>query len=288
MSTILLFQLLVTGIINGLILALSGTGFSLIFGHARIMFFAIGEIYMLGGMLTWFLHVKVGIPFYAAVLIVIACMGLFGAVLERYLFRYLEGKDALTYSFVSFAVGMLIVGFSLELFGERSRGITSPLPGSIEIFGVGISNDKLLAIVFALIIIIGLTLFFKYAKAGRAIRAVSEDSDAAQLVGININTSRALTFFLALSATSAAGALIAPIYYVNVFSAPQMLSTTLIVVVLGGLGSIPGAIAGGLSIGLLESFGYAYWGGITSLISFFVVIVVLMLRPQGILGKDYE
>ena len=143
-------------------------------------------------------------------------------------------------------------------------------------------------VIISLAILLALHFFFQRSNTGRAIRAVSQDADVAKLVGINVNTMNALVFFLACAVAGAAGMLIAPLYYVDVFMGAPVLVKTLIIVVLGGLGSFPGAIIGGLLIGFLEAFGYAFFGGITSLISFMAVIVVLILRPQGLFGRHHE
>jgi len=277
---------MVSGLTTGLIYALTASGFSLIYGQANILFFTLGEIYMLGAISVYFFIVITKAPYFLALGSVVLGLGFFGIIIERFLFRPLKG-NVLTFVFLSIALGMLIAGVSLEIFGQTTRSISTPFPGSISVLGVIIARDKLAIVIISLVIILALHFFFKRTKAGRAIRAVSQDIDAAKLVGIDVNRTNALTFFFALATAGSAGMLVAPLYYVDVFMGAPILTTTLIVVVLGGLGSFPGAIAGGLFIGLLESFGYASFGGITSLLSFIVVIIVLMFRPQGLYGS-YE
>ena len=276
-------QVIINGLVNGLIFALIATGFTLIYGNANILFFAVGEIYMLGSILMYVLTYLLGIPFIVALSIVAAALGFFGVVIERFIFRYLEGNE-LTFALASVALGMLIVGVALEVFGEKGRAVHTPFPGKMNVFGVILTYEKLAIVLFALCIIIALHLFFSYTKAGRAIRAVSQDAEVAQLVGIRIKYTKALTFFLGLAVTATSGGLIAPLYYVDVFMGGPILMRTLMVVVLGGLGSFPGAIVGGLFIGLLESFGYTFLGGITTIFSFAFVIALLAFRPQGLFG----
>lgn len=277
---------MVSGLTTGLIYALTASGFSLIYGQANILFFTLGEIYMLGAISGYFFIVITKAPYFLALGSVVLGLGFFGIIVERFLFRPLKG-NVLTFVFASIALGMLIAGVSLEIFGQTTRSISTPFPGSMSVLGVIIPRDKLAIVIISLVIIFALHFFFKRTKAGRAIRAVSQDIDAARLVGIDVNRTNALIFFFALATAGSAGMLVAPLYYVDVFMGAPILTTTLIVVVLGGLGSFPGAIAGGLFIGLLESFGYAFFGGITSLLSFIVVIIVLIFRPQGLYGR-YE
>ena len=284
--SVLLFQVIINGLVNGFIYALTAAGFSLIYGNANILFFALGEIYMLGAISCYIFVIALGLPYFVGLALMVVSLGLFGIILERFIFRYLEGEDALVFALASLALGMLIVGVALETFGERGKAIPTPFPGKLDIFGVILTLDKLMIVIISLAMLVALHFFFKLTRFGRAIRAVSQDSEAAQLVGVKLNQTKALTFFLAFGAAAAAGGLIAPLFYVDVFMGGPVLMTILIVVVLGGLGSFPGAIAGGLFIGLLESFGYTFLGGITTIISFVVVIVVLVFKPVGLFGHD--
>lgn len=278
-------QVLVNGLVSGLIYALTAAGFSLLYGNAGILFFAIGDAYMLGAILFYSLIVKLGLPYLAAMAIVLAALGLFGVALEALIFRHMRGND-LTFAFASMAVGLLIAGVALEVFGEQGKGLPSPFPGRFRLLGVMLTWDKVVIMASSLAILLGLHFFFLKSKIGRAIRAVSQDIESAQLMGIDVNLVKAVTFFLALAVAGGAGALVTPLYYADVFMGPPVLMTTLIVVVLGGLGSFPGAIVGGLIIGLIESFGYTFLGGVTTVLMFLVVIGLLILRPQGLLGRE--
>ena len=283
--SVLIFQVIVNGIINGLVFALTATGFSLIYGSARILFFALGEVYMLGAVLTYILSVQLGLPYVLAISSAMVILGCLGILLEKFLFRKLVGND-LSFALVSIAIGMLIVAVALELFGERGKAIGSPFPGIVNLFGVILTYDKLMIVIISIVLILGLHALFKLTKAGRAIRAVSQDSELAQLMGVSIHRIKGLSFFLALAVAAGAGGLIAPLFYVDVFMGAPALMMTLIVVVLGGLGSFPGAILGGLVIGFLQSFGYTFVGGATTIIAFAAAIVLLVFKPTGILGHE--
>jgi len=281
----LIAQVIVNGIVSGLIYSLTAAGFSLLYGNARILFFAIGEAYMLGAITFYLLIAKGGLTYFLALLIVLIVLGLFGIFIERIIFRPLRGNE-LTFAFASLALGMFIAGIALEVFGEQGKGLPSPFPGLINLRGVRLTWDKLVIVLVAVVILIGLHLLFQRTKIGRAVRAVSQDAEAARLMGVNINLNKSLTFFLSMVVTGLGGALVTPLFYADVFMGAPVLMTTLIVVVLGGLGSFPGAILGGLFIGLLESFGYTFVGGITTLILFLAVIGFLIFKPQGLLGHE--
>jgi branched-chain amino acid transport system permease protein len=285
---IMLIQVVLNGLIKGLIYALIASGFSFIYGQANILFFALGQIYMLGAVLVYVLMVLLGMHYLPAVALAFLALGLFGIILERGMFRPLtriEGSNALTYALASMVLGMFIVGITQEAFGERPKGVENPFQGTIEFFGVFAAIDKIAVVLVSVGVLVALSLFFKYARSGRAIRAVAQDDEAAQLAGININRTKALTFFLALGVTGAAGGLIAPLFYTEVGMGAPVLMTTLIVVVFGGLGSFSGAIAGGLAFGMIESFGQTYIGGVSTIISFGILILLLIFRPQGLLGR---
>jgi len=278
-------QVVVNGLVSGLIYALTAAGFSLIYGNAGILFFAIGDAYMLGAISFYYLIAVAGLPYPLALLAVLVLLGLLGVILEAVIFRRLRGND-LTMAFASLAIGLLMAGIALEVFGEQGKGLPSPFPGRFKVLGIMLTWDKVVIMGASLIILSGLHAFFKATRTGRAIRAVSQDLDAAMLMGVEVNFIKALTFFMALGVAGGAGALVTPLYYADVFMGPPVLMTTLIVVVLGGLGSYPGAVIGGLLIGLIESFGYTFIGGVTTVLMFLAVIALLIFKPQGLLGRE--
>jgi branched-chain amino acid transport system permease protein len=280
----LLLPVLLNGVVSGLIYALLAAGFNLLFGAAGILFFAHGEIYMLGAIVAYWLTMGAGIPYPLVLILVLLGAGLFGAIIERSLFRPLRGRDFATF-ISSLALATIISNSALLTFGERPKAIVSPFTGRIVLFGAVLTIDRAVLIVVSMAVITALYLFLQRTRAGRAIRAVSQDAGAAALMGISINHTNMQTFFVALATCAAGGVLIAPLYAVDAFMGTPVLMVTLIVVVLGGLGSFPGAIIGGLLLGLINSFGYTFIGGVTSLFSFVVVIIVIIFRPRGLYGR---
>lgn len=275
---------LMSGVVVGLIYALVAVGFSLLFGVAKVMFFAHGEIYMLGAVAAFFLLQKLGVPYPLVIIIVMIGTGLLGLIIHR-LIRPLQGQDLATLM-VTVALGMVIANAAMHIFGHTPLVVPSQVSGFLNVFGAKLSLERLVIVLASAAMVLGLHLFIQRTKAGQAIRAIAQDRDAAQLQGIDINRSAGIVFLFACAAAGAAGVLIAPLYYVGVFIGTPALMRTFIVVIIGGLGSFPGAIVGGLFLGLVESFGYAFAGGLSHLISFAIVIVLLIIRPQGLLGRE--
>jgi branched-chain amino acid transport system permease protein len=278
------FEAFINGVVAGAIYALAAVGFSLIFGVAKVMFFAHGEIYMLGALGGFLFVKKLGIPYPLAIIMVMIGTGLLGMLIER-LLRPLRGRD-LAILLVTIALGTFIANAAMHIFGHTPLAVPLQVRGTIDVFGTVLSLERVVIVLAAAVIVLALHFFIQWSKAGQAIRAVAQDMDAALLQGVDINRSAATVFLIACGTAGAAGVLIAPLYYVDVFMGTSALMRTFIVVILGGLGSFPGAIAGGLFLGFIENFGYDLLGGLTHLISFVAVIVLLIVRPQGFLGRE--
>ena len=268
-----------------MIYALTAAGFTLLYGNAGILFFAIGEAYMLGAIFFHLLIDGFGLPYFVSLVLVVLSLGVLGILLEKVIFRRLTGND-LTFAIASLALGMLIAGIVLKTFGERGKGLVSPFPGTLNVAGIVVAYDKLMVVGIGIVVILALHFFFSRTKTGRAVRAVAQDLEAARLMGVDVFRVKSLTFFLALAVAGLAGALVAPLYYVDAFMGAPVLMSALIVVVLGGLGSFPGAVIGGLTIGIFENFGQTFIGSITTLMLFVIVIILLIVRPRGLFIHD--
>jgi len=276
-------QTIINGIVTGLIYALTAAGFTIIYGNAKILYLALGENFMLGAIGMYFFVEVFKIPYFLSLVIVIIILGLLGLIVEYIVFRHLKSSE-LGFAIATLAIGILITGICLELFGGVGRGITFPWSVVFRVGGIVITSSKLTIILGSCIIISALHLFFRKTAAGRAIRCVSEDRDTALLMGMSINKTNAMTFFIAFAIAGLAGALQAPLFYVDPFIGIPIFTITLIVVALGGLGNFVGAVVGGLLVGFIESIGVSYIGGITSLITFIIVIIVLIIKPKGLLS----
>lgn len=276
--------LVVSAVTLGLIYALVASGFSLIFGVGRVFFLAHSQVYMLGAVGGLHLIQTIGLPYFLTLPIIMLLSGVFGLVVERFL-RPLHGEELPTL-ITSMALGILIAHSALLIFGRESKGIIFPFQGAINLFGASLTMEKLTVSCTSLAILAGLHFFCQWTKVGQAIRAVSQDKEAAMLQGVDPNHSQALTFIIAFVAAGAAGILVAPLYFVDVFLGEASLGTMLFVVILGGLGSFPGAIVGGLLLGFINSFGSYFIGHLAELLGFVAVIVILSVMPQGLMGRE--
>ncbi len=278
-------QTFINGLELGLIYALMAIGFSLIYGTAKIIFCTHGEIYMIGGMAAYFLVSQEGLPYFPALIFIMLSLGIFGLVIDRVLFRRLYGND-LSIFMASIGLAIVLSSVFLLIFGGQSRGIGSPFHGAIKVMGIHFSVNKLIVALISIGIILILHFFFHKVKAGQAVRAYAQDPEAAALQGISANRTVPLTFFVSLSVAGGAGVLVAPVYFADVFMGTPSLLNTFIVVILGGIGSFPGAIAGGLFLGILHSFGSLFIGELSFLLSFIIIIIFLIIRPQGFFGHE--
>jgi branched-chain amino acid transport system permease protein len=285
MNVTAFLQVFVNGLEMGLIYALIALGFSLIYGVGRIMFCTHGEVYMVGAMSSYFLTMKLGLPFPLVLILVALGTGVFGLIIERFLFRQLRGNDFAIFV-VSLALAMLVINLFSEVLGTVPVRTEELFTGGIAPMGVNLSINKLIVALISGGLILGAHFFFQRVKIGQSLRAVAQDPEAAALQGISINKTVSLTFFISLALAGIAGALVASVFVVSTGIGGAALLNTFVVVILGGIGSFPGAIAGGIFLGILHGVGGLFLGKFTYLISFVVVIIFLIVRPQGFFGQE--
>jgi len=279
-------QLVLNSLVLGAMIALMAIGFTLIFGILRIVNFWHGEAYMFGAAIVYFLAVSLGIHYFAALVVAIAGVGLMGWVSDRLIFRRFHGN----------LIGALVVGIALSLgfqnsmwfaLGPRPVGIPSVITGTVTIFGASVSAERLLVVAVSMVVISALAWLIKSSKLGKAMRAVQQDSEAALTQGINVKRICGLTFGIATALAALAGGLVAPLFHVAPPMGTQPLLLTFIVVILGGLGSIMGALIASLLIGFQQCFMSAYVGPEWALTaSFALAMLILIFRPTGLMGHE--
>ena len=276
-------QVLVNGLMLGLTYVLIASGFSLIYGIMRLLNFAHGEFYMLGAFATYLLCEHLGIHYFAAMALSMVLVGFLGVLVYHFFFRpFREEHDPSLV--IALGIAMLIGGLALIVFGEKDKSVAPVFSGVIQVWGATLSKERVAVILVAIILMAALTLYIKFSKTGQAMRAVAQDREAAALQGIGVDSTFTLCMGISSALAGAAGALLAPLFYVNPFLGMHAVLKALVVVVIGGLGSIPGAIAGGLLLGFVESFGNTFFGDITEILGFIIVMIVLLFRPQGLFG----
>nr|WP_297171386.1 branched-chain amino acid ABC transporter permease [uncultured Agathobaculum sp.] len=281
---------LINGVSLGSIYAIIALGYTMVYGIAKMLNFAHGDVIMVGGYMSFCATVYLGWPPLAGVaLAVIVCTAL-GIVIERLAYKPLRMAPSLAVLITAIGVSYFLQNAALLIWGSSPKSFTSVVGGSpIALFGgqLTISPVTIVTVVTCVIIMVALTLFTSKSKAGTAMRAVSEDKGAAQLMGINVNTTISLTFAIGSGLAAIAGVLLCSAY-------PTLMPTTgampgikaFTAAVFGGIGSIPGAFVGGVLLGVIEIFAGAYISTqLSNAIVFAVLIVVLLVKPDGLLGK---
>jgi branched-chain amino acid transport system permease protein len=286
-----LAQVLLFGVANGCIYILLATGLNLIFGVMKLVNFAHGQLLMVGAFVAYEVTTAVGLNPYVSILVSMGSVALIGMVLERFAFRKIRGTDKLNEIFISLGL-IYVFQYSATLFWANSYTIRipSPLAGlSLPLGGVSLGYDLILAMVIVVAILVGLLFLTKKTKIGLAMRATSQKSDAATLMGININRVYLITFAVGAALAGAAGA----IYGILFPFSPEMGALPTIkafaIIILGGLGSVPGAVVGGLLYGIAENTtAYLTNGTWQDAVAFALLIVVLIVRPTGLFGEKGE
>ena len=274
---------------NGLMLAglysLISAGVTLIFGVLHIINFAQGAFLMLGAYMLYYVITLFGFDFYTSFVLAVLIVGGLAILTERYLYHrfWLHGA-VLSCLVVSVGLTQVMQNGALLVFGIYEKNVDSVFSGTINFFGLRYSLERFMLIVFAYLIIAGLMVFLNTSKRGQAMRAVAQDYDAARLLGINPKRIAMLGMFIGVGLAAVAGAIIAPVYAVSAYMGEFMMIKAFLVIVIGGLGSVPGALIGALLIGMFESFGLTYFGHITNVYLFVFVIVVMLVRPTGLFG----
>lgn len=279
-------QLVISGILLGMIYALVSVGLTLIFGVSRIINFAHGDFVMVSMYGTYLLNIKFGIDPYLALLIVAPAMFVFGLLVARLLIKPIVGAPQVAQIFATLGLGLVLQNVALFFFGADFRSATSVASGSIVRFmGISLPLANLVAFFVAIAVVIGLYLFLRASYTGKAMRAVAQDRRAATLMGINVSKTDSLTFGLGAACAGIAGALLMPLMPAYPTVGLNLVIVAFVIVVLGGMGSLWGALIGGIAIGLIENLSAFFIGSEMRQIAYFVVfLLVLLIRPVGLFG----
>lgn len=286
MSLILLAQSILNGLAAGWIYILVALGLTLVFGIMNIVQFAHGEIYMLGAYCSYFLIKLYGFNFWEALPLSALLVGLLGIILERFFFR--PFRDRFEPSIIV-AVGLMLLLQTVAVvgFGTDTKSMGGIIPGVWKVSGVTLSWDRLLAILVGIILVAALFFLIKKTKTGQAMVAISQDIYAASLQGIDVNRISAVAMVVGCALAAIAGSLMGSIFSTSPFMGTSAITKGIAVIILGGLGSIPGAVAGGLILGLIDGLVPPLLSStMASIVGFGVIIIVLLLRPRGLFGHE--
>ena len=279
---------LIGGISLGSVYAIIALGYTMVYGIAKMLNFAHGDVIMVGGYISFCATSYLGLPVIPSVLLSIFVCTVLGIVIERLAYKPLRAATSLAVLITAIGVSYFLQNAALLIWSSNPKAYPNmvALP-PLVIGNTQISAVSLVTIIACIVIMVALTLFTNKTKMGKAMRAVSEDKDAAQLMGINVNATISLTFAIGSGLAAVAGVLLCSAY-------PTLMPTTgampgikaFTAAVFGGIGSIPGAMLGGILLGIIEIFGKAYISTqLSDAIVFSVLILILLVKPTGLLGR---
>jgi branched-chain amino acid transport system permease protein len=283
-------QLFANGLVNGSFYALSAIGLTLVFGLMRVVNFAHGDLYMVGGLLGWALTANLGLPFLPSLVVVILVMGMAGWLIERVLIERVREQGEEPGILLTIGLSIFLVNTAMLIVGTAPHKVTAPMPNKPLFLGPVVLTEARLSIVaMAALLILAVHLLIRRTTLGRAMRATFQDTMAAKLVGIRTEQVYASTFALGTVLAGVAGMLLGSIYVAQAGIGGLVSLKAFVAVILGGMGSFAGAIVGGLMLGIVE----ALWGGYVATgyvdaIGFALVIAMLLVRPYGLFGRRVE
>lgn len=279
-------QILVNGLTAGAFYVLMALGFTLIFGILRLVNFAHGEFYMLGAFVVYHLTQQLGVNYFAAVAISAIGVGVVGIAIEKTVFAPLRGREL---SMLMSALGLQIAlqGVMAVIEGVDALSIPAPVKGVLKTEWIAFPYERLLVVGVTAVVLVVFYLLIKHTSLGRSLRAVAQDGEAARMQGIPVNRVFGLAFGIGCALAAIGGALIAPVFSLHVYMGQAALLKAFIVVILGGLGSVPGAVVGGLILGIGESAFATLFGSLTAdILGFLFIMGILLWKPTGLLGRE--
>ncbi|MFI0242514.1 branched-chain amino acid ABC transporter permease [Streptomyces sp. NPDC016845] len=279
------FQTLVSGLSLGAIYALVAMGFSLVYRTMGLVNFAHADIAMIGAYAASTFYLTSKLPFAVAMAVAIVVTGAIGLVIERVL-RPLENKDFDLMLIGTIGFGIVLQAVAILIWGTTGRAVPSPLDSApLDVFGIRIRTYDLLVMGVAALAVVALSFFLSRTKRGVAMQAVAMDHEAATAIGINVGRSNALAFAIGAGLAALAGGLVGPMLYVDASLGGALGIKGFAAAMLGGFGSINGAVTGGIIIGVLDSYAAGHFQGYSVLVTFLVFTVAIMVRPTGIFGE---
>lgn len=285
-------QVIANGLYLGAQYALIALGLTLIFGLMNVLNFAHGQMYVLGGFITYTVYGQLGLPFPVAVICSGATLAVIGGFMERYLFRTVIRRSHREEStmLLAAATAFFFDAVMLLIFGEKQRGVPKIVKGVFNDFGIILPYDRIVVGVVAAVLIVSFIAFMKYTKTGRAMRALAQDRVAAQLMGVEVDRYTMIGFAMGAMLAGLVGGLLVSITGVNSGIGGPISIKAFMMIMIGGAGVVGGAIAGGFILGMMESVGLTVlreYGDVTYLVIFAALMVFLSIRPNGLMGKPW-
>ncbi len=280
---------LIGGISLGSIYALIALGYTMVYGIAKMLNFAHGDVIMIGGYIAWLVFSALDLPVWLAILCAILVCTVLGVTIEKIAYKPLRTATPLAVLITAIGVSYLLQNSALLIFGPAAKTFDSVVPDSADVaLGmINITGETVVTIIATIVIMVALTLFVNFTKSGKAMLAVSEDKGAAQLMGINVNKTISMTFAIGSALAAVAGILLCSTYpQIGPYTGAMPGIKAFTAAVFGGIGSIPGAMIGGVVLGVVENLSKAYISSqLSDAIVFAILIIVLLVKPTGLLGK---
>ena len=286
MSEQLFIQMCITGIVMGLIYILIALGITLIFGVMRIVNFVHGEMTMLSAFSLYYFFEVWHMNFILALLLSVIAISLMGIFFQRYIYKPL-GYDILNVMIIAAGASFALKSASWITFGPAPRDISTVIPGMIRVLGTPLSMERAAVALICVGLTIALYIFLFKTKTGKSMRAVEQNSEAAAVLGVSIDRVNAIVFIIGCSLAAVAGALAGMLFAVEPEMGGDPLMKCFMIILIGGMGSIPGAIIAGLLLGLIDSFTETLLGGeMAFIIGFALLMLILIIRPKGFFGYE--
>lgn len=279
-------QVVANGLALGWLYVLMALGLTFILSMMGILQLAHGEIYMIGAYIVYYLSVSLGQSHYLAMLLSMLIMAAFGLLLEKFLFRPVQGQ-LLPPIVISIGLMLILTSAAAVGFGVFERGLPRLATGSLVILSSAVPKDRLIAVGFSIGLVVLVYLFLKRTRWGQAMVASAQSREGALLRGINPNLMSRLAFLIACALAAAGGSLAGAIWKLSPFMGTPPLVKGVVIIVLGGMGSLLGATIGGLILGLLDSIAPVVFGpGVAAIAPLIIVVIILLVRPQGLFGHE--
>lgn len=278
---------ILNGIQIGSIYALVALGYTMVYGIIKLINFAHGDIIMVGAYVTWYLIAKLSIPAWVAIVLAVVGCSALGMVIEKVAYKPLRKSARISLLITAIGISFLLENLAQLIFTANPRMFTNLFPGNMNLGSLTVPNNTVVTILVSVALMVGLTLLVDKTKIGKAMRAVSEDNDTAQLMGINVSSTISFTFGLGSALAALAAVLYCCSYtQINPTMGSMLGLKAFVAAVLGGIGSLPGAMVGGLVIGISESLTKGYVASsYADAIVFGILIVVLLIKPTGFFGR---
>jgi branched-chain amino acid transport system permease protein len=283
-------QVLFNAMVLSATYALIALGITLIFSIMNILNFAHGQMFMIGGFMTYYVYAGAHLPYIVGLVVAALVVGLVGLIFQIFFFRRVRRIATREENSMLLAVGTSLVleNIALSAFGEKQRGVPPVVNGVYHLGSAFLPASRLLVVGVSLLLIAALLLFVQYTKPGRAMRALAQDREVTFLMGVNVERVSAMGFAIGAGLAGLAGALIVTISGVNAGIGTDVSTKAFIMIMIGGAGVFTGSILGAVALGCTEAVGYALIpGSITYLLIFLALILFLIIRPQGIMGKPW-